>query len=299
MISIVGLFAIFMMAGPFLIMSNKFILSSVGFHFPLSLSLITLLFTWFACWAYVKISGNKWKHQQTLNYDFYVYNVLPIGALSACTIVLGMASYLYLTVSFIQMLKAFTPVMTMIGLVMFRLDSPSQNAMLCVLMISFGTAVAGYGELNFSIVGVLCMLSAQVAEAMKLVYTQVVLTKGKLGVFETVYYVTPASAACVFLCAFVMEFPKMTYEDVMLIYDNKFIFLNSCILAILTQTINTVVIQYSSALVLKLTATARNALLILFNAMVLGEIVSFGQIFGYIISIFGFGMYNYVKSNKL
>mmetsp|Transcript_25874 Transcript_25874/g.73303 ORF Transcript_25874/g.73303 Transcript_25874/m.73303 type:complete len:212 (+) Transcript_25874:557-1192(+) len=206
-----------------------------------------------------------------------------------------MASYLYITVAFVQMLKAFTPVMTMTGLVLFGLERPSTRVVMCVLVICFGTAVAGFGELNFSLIGLCCMLLAQVFEALKLIFTQVVLQNFKFDLVETLYYITPTSALFVFAFAAVREFPYMTTDDIDVLLANTYAFFLSCVFAILTNVINTFVIQFSSALVLKLVATARNALLVLFNAVVMGEIVAPLQFFGYSLSLLGFCGYNYFK----
>mmetsp|Transcript_23943 Transcript_23943/g.44447 ORF Transcript_23943/g.44447 Transcript_23943/m.44447 type:complete len:374 (+) Transcript_23943:46-1167(+) len=289
------LFTVFMTSGPFLIMSNKYVLKDLGFAFPLTLTLITLIFCSFVCWVFVWTTGYELKHTESMTRSFYLKKICPIGALSAGTIVLGMASYLFLTVAFVQMLKAFTPVMTLGGLVLFRLEKPSQKVVLCVLLICLGTAIAGFGELNFSLVGISCMCLAQMFEALKLIFTQQVLQNLKFGVVESLYYITPSSAGFVFLAAALLEFPRMTHANVQEIYDNLHVFSLSCTFAVLTNVINTFVIQFSNALVLKLLATARNALLVIFNAVVMAEHVTPLQFFGYTVSLVGFSFYNYVK----
>ena len=51
--------------------------------------------------------------------------MLPVGLFMALTLWTGNEVYLYLTVAFIQMLKAFTPVITMLALFIARLEDPS------------------------------------------------------------------------------------------------------------------------------------------------------------------------------
>lgn len=53
---------------------------------------------------------------------FYVTRMLPVGFCMALTLVCGNTVYMYLTVAFIQMLKAFTPVITMLGLFLAALE---------------------------------------------------------------------------------------------------------------------------------------------------------------------------------
>ncbi len=282
----------FSLSGPLLIMSNKHVLSDVGFAFPLSLSFLTLTFSWAVCWVAIRVGLVDFKHKDMVDRKFYVTNIMPIGALSAGTIVLGMASYLFLTVSFVQMLKAFTPVMTLAFMTSFGLTRPTREIIGCVMVICLGTAFAGLGELNFSLLGMGCMLSAQMCEALKLVFTQLMLKNFKFNVVETLYYVTPISAAWVLLFVIIVElrhFDSTTWD---MFINNKGAFLFSSVMAISTNAINAVVIQHTNALMLKLVATARNGVLVLFNAAVMGEVVTGIQFCGYSVSLVGFLFYN-------
>jgi len=282
----------FSLSGPLLIMSNKHVLSDVGFAFPLSLSFLTLTFSWAVCWVAIRLGVVDFKHKDMVDRKFYVTNILPIGALSAGTIVLGMASYLFLTVSFVQMLKAFTPVMTLAFMTSFGLTRPTRQIIGCVTIICLGTAFAGLGELNFSLLGMGCMLTAQMCEALKLVFTQLMLKNFKFNVVETLYYVTPISAAWVLLFAIIVEFRHFDKTTWDMFITNKGAFLFSSVMAISTNAINAVVIQHTNALMLKLVATARNGVLVLFNAAVMGEVVTGIQFCGYSVSLVGFLFYN-------
>jgi drug/metabolite transporter (DMT)-like permease len=234
-------------------------------------------------------------HADLITPAFYIKNVLPIGALSAGTIVFGMSSYLYLTVSFVQMVKAFTPVMTMVLVALFGLGYPSKRVVGCVVVICCGTAIAGAGEINFNAWGVCMMLFAQMCEALKLVYTQKILQNFRFDVIEALYYVTPVSAMCVLVASLWLEVPYMTEETFSIFQENSGAFLLAGIFAFTTNLVNAFVIQISSALTLKLVATARNAVLVLFNAFVMMEVVTGTQFVGYSISISAFVAYNYIK----
>jgi len=54
--------------------------------------------------------------------------------------------------------QAFTPIATMVALFVAGLEFPGKRLILAVLLIAVGTAIASYGEVNLSVVGVLCML---------------------------------------------------------------------------------------------------------------------------------------------
>ena len=67
------------------------------------------------------------------------------------------AGYMYLTVSFVQMLKAFTPCVV-VAMLYVPGYSPSQKVSLSVLGMSIGTVVASLGEANFNLLGFLIVL---------------------------------------------------------------------------------------------------------------------------------------------
>ena len=114
--------------------------------------------------------------------DFYVRNLIPIGAALATTLAAGNAVYLYLPVGYIQMLKAFTPVVTLSMLWLTGVETPTTSVLLAVLAICAGTAIASVGEGQLNALGLVLMLTAEVAEAVRLVLTQKLLNNLRFGV---------------------------------------------------------------------------------------------------------------------
>jgi len=289
---------LFMTLGPSLILINKHILRDLGFSYPITHTFYTTSFCSTAVWIYVKVLGIQLQHAPVVTLKFYVRNVLLIGFFQGATIVLGMTSYLYLTVSFVQMLKASTPVMIVIFLRLFKIEDPSVKILMSVLIISTGVIMSGYGEINFSIVGVLTMISGQVAEALRLVFTQKLLKNLRFTVLEGLCYVTPAASFWVLLAALVIEGPRMGVETLATVSENIYVFLTAGVLAVGVNTINSVVIKFTSSLMMKLLATARNASLVIFNVVFMSEVVTAVQFTGYSMSLGGFMLYNYYRQRK-
>eukprot|EP00466_Bigelowiella_natans_P012628 jgi/Bigna1/34532/e_gw1.6.216.1 len=288
----------FLMLGPSLIMVNKYILHDIGFKYPITHTCFTTLFCSVGIWISVHVFGIKLSHAPIVTWRFYIRNIMPIGFFQGATIVLGMTSYLYLTVSFVQMLKASTPVMIVVFLRLFQIEFPTSEILVSVLIISTGVVMSSYGEINFSIIGVLIMLCGQVAEALRLVFTQKLLKNLKFTVVESLCFITPAASMWVFIIALVVEFPRMDADTLKLVRDNAHWFIIAGFLALGVNIINSVVIKFTGSLMMKLLATARNASLVLFNVIFMGEAVMAVQFCGYTISLGGFLLYNYFRLKK-
>lgn len=90
----------------------------------------------------------------------FVRSILPIGLLFSGSLILSNTTYLYLSVAYIQMLKAFTPVAILLISWTFRIQDPNKRLAMIVVMISCGVALASRGELHFNIIGFLTQTAA-------------------------------------------------------------------------------------------------------------------------------------------
>ena len=72
-------------------------------------------------------------------------------------------------------MQAFTPIVTMVALFIAGLDVPNKRLISSVVLIGLGTAIASYGEIKLSILGVVFMLLSESFEATRLVMTQILL----------------------------------------------------------------------------------------------------------------------------
>lgn len=148
----------------------------------MAVSGLGLLFATAASQLLVLCGCVRREHTELITLSFCLRNLLPIGAALASTLAAGNAVYLYLPVGFIQMLKAFTPAVTLTMLWLSGIEVPSTRVVVSVLFICLGTAIASVGEGSFNLIGLSLMLVAEVAEAVRLVLTQKLLNNLKFGV---------------------------------------------------------------------------------------------------------------------
>jgi len=150
------------------------------------------------------------------------------GALFACTLWFGNAAYTYLSVSFIQMLKALMPAAVYTCSVAWVRPQAAPLATdaaqgiekrdfetICVMVvISLGVAIASYGELAFVLTGVLLQLASVCSESNRIVLIQILLqSKGvKLNPITSMYYILPCCFAFLLIPWFLLEFPALVMD---------------------------------------------------------------------------------------
>ena len=169
-----------------------------------------------------------------------------------------------------------------------------------VIMISLGTCIASAGEIEFNTIGVLLYLIAAVAEGVKLVLSQKLLSNMKFNAFEALYYFAPATTAIMLSCSLLLEGPRLITSGKFLILGQHYqSFALAGILGFCVNIATFFVIGRTNAVMIKVMSTARNAGLVLYSVMVHGEIVTVQQGSGYLWALAFFGLYNYFKMNKL
>ena len=89
--------------------------------------------------------------------------------------------------------QAFCPVITMLLLFLFKLESPSVRLIAAVSAITTGVCLASYGELHLSLFGLAAMLTSVVSESVRLVLTQHLLVGRSFHALEGLCYICSAS----------------------------------------------------------------------------------------------------------
>lgn len=235
--------------------------------------------------------------RQNATRDFILGRILPIGLVSSTTIVLGNIVYLHLSVAFIQILKALTPVYILLTMFAFRLDSPSVRLVGSVSVISLGTSVASTGEVNFSLLGFVLQSFADMTEGLKLVLQDVLLKKEKMSPMESLYFVAPASAVCQACYILVMEADGLRPETTGRLLRNHWpVVAVVSIGGFFVNILGFFVMQRTNALFLKLLSILRsNGLVVVSFVFIPGNQVTPLEWFGYALSMVGFLCYVMLK----
>lgn len=84
--------------------------------------------------------------------------IVPLAMLFAYGLVAGNLSYQYISLSYIQMIKAVTPVPLLLLTFITGREKPSVAQLFIVVVVSFGVLLSSIGELRFSLIGFLLMV---------------------------------------------------------------------------------------------------------------------------------------------
>ncbi len=102
----------------------------------------------------------------------YLRAIVPIGLFFSLSLICGNLTYLYLSVAFIQMLKATTPVAVLLASWSLGVSQPNFKVLFNVSFIVIGIIIASFGEIRFVLAGFIFQAGGIIFEAIRLVMVQ-------------------------------------------------------------------------------------------------------------------------------
>ena len=328
--------SLFMIAGPFLIMTNKAIITELEFKYPVivtSFGIIasSIIVHVFHRLGYIQIRSEI---KKLVTARFLITHIFIISFLQSLTMYFGNKAYIYLSVSLIQMLKAFTPVITMCFLFITQQSQPTLQLIIAILLLSFGTAITSTGVTkdDANTFGFILAAGAQFTEALKLTLQQKLLQgfkiksigsrtsiqsdksavilkslsndqveyekKIKFTTFEGLYYYAPMTfvSICIIVVPLEMgDFMDNYQTNLSIITSYFWVFLIAGLLGFFVNVASFMVTKVTSGLYLKALNAFRNVCLVIACVVVFGDVVTMQQSMGYVVTMIGFGYYNYIK----
>ncbi|KAK8698593.1 hypothetical protein V6N13_114705 [Hibiscus sabdariffa] len=281
------------------IVYNKYILDKKMYNWPFPISLTIIHMSFCSTLAFLLIKVFRFVEPVSMSRDLYLSSVVPIGALYSLSLWLSNSAYIYLSVSFIQMLKALMPVAVYSIGVLFKKEAFKTDTMANMLSISLGVAIAAYGEARFDTWGVILQLGAVAFEATRLVMIQILLTsKGiSLNPITSLYYVAPCCLVFLLVPWIYVEFPVLKelssfHFDFLIFGTNSF-----CAFALNLSVF--LLVGKTSALTMNVAGVVKDWLLIAFSWSVIKDTVTPINLFGYGLAFLGVAYYNHSKLQAL
>lgn len=280
-----------------IILLNNWIMNYDGFPFPITISATGPLFSWLVA-AVLVLTGHT-KLQRKMTFKMWLQYVFPIGFFTAVTYATGNALYLFLSVSFIQMMKSLSPIVVFFLLAFFRLDVVTYPKLAGVFLMSFGMVVACYTEPSFSVKGLVLMFVGEAAEAMRMVFFQRLLGAQQLGLIEGLFYTCPANFF--FLCIGIVIFEEqrlMEEQYYTRVLEKPLLYFAVSSLGFFVILTTLGVIQLCGSLTFKAAGQVRNLGIIFIGIAMFGDRVTLKQSIGYAINVLGFAVYQFFKTKE-
>ncbi|XP_004251563.1 probable sugar phosphate/phosphate translocator At4g32390 [Solanum lycopersicum] len=281
------------------IVYNKYILDRKLYNWPYPISLTIIHMAFCSSLAYLLVRVFKLVEPVTMTMDLYCKSVVPIGLLYAFSLWLSNSAYIYLSVSFIQMLKALMPVAVYSIGVLFKKDTFKSDTMGNMVSISIGVAIAAYGEAKFDTWGVMLQLGAVAFEATRLVMIQILLTsKGiTFNPITSLYYVAPCCLVFLFIPWIFVEYPLL--KDTSSFHFDWVIFGTNSFCAFALNLAVFLLVGKTSALTMNVAGVVKDWLLIAFSWSVIKDTVTPVNLVGYGLAFLGVAYYNHAKLQAL
>ena len=97
---------LYMFTGTLLILLNKHALTAVDFPYPITLCLSGCVSSSLVACVAVWTGASKLQHKESMSRSVYMRCVMPLSFATGAAMVTGNVVYLYLSVSFIQVLRS-------------------------------------------------------------------------------------------------------------------------------------------------------------------------------------------------
>ncbi|KKY14219.1 hypothetical protein UCRPC4_g06823 [Phaeomoniella chlamydospora] len=274
------------------ILFNKWILDTAGFRFPIFLTswhmAFATLMTQILARTTTALDGRK---TVKITGRVYLRAIVPIGFFFSLSLICGNKAYLYLSVAFIQMLKATMPVAVLITTWTLGVAPFNAKTLFNVSFIVIGVIIASFGEIRFVLTGFLWQVGGIAFEAVRLTMVQALLSSAefKMDPLVSLYYFAPVCAIMNGLTALVVEVPAMTMNDIYSV--GLFVLVANAMVAFLLNVSVVFLIGKTSSLVLTLCGVLKDILLVAASMLIWGTPVSGTQFFGYSIALSGLVYY--------
>ncbi|PNY08601.1 putative sugar phosphate/phosphate translocator [Trifolium pratense] len=308
------------------ILYNKWVLSTLYFNFPFPITLTMIHMAFSGGVAFFLIRVLKVVAPIKMTFHIYITCVVPISAFFAASLWFGNTAYLYISVAFIQMLKALMPVATFLVAVTLGTEKLRCDVFWNMVLVSVGVVISSYGEIHFNVLGTVYQVSGIAAEALRLVLTQVLLqNKGlTLNPITSLYYIAPCRQAygqnaagydvgvelrgtflgyiCIenvnnfvflFIPWYILEKPEMEAPHMEF---NFWIFFSNALCALALNFSTFLVIGRTGAVTIRVAGVLKDWLLISLSTVLFPESKITGlNVIGYAIALSGVVCYNYLK----
>eukprot|EP00600_Ochromonadales_sp_CCMP1393_P004573 CAMPEP_0174969650 /NCGR_PEP_ID=MMETSP0004_2-20121128/8896_1 /TAXON_ID=420556 /ORGANISM="Ochromonas sp., Strain CCMP1393" /LENGTH=421 /DNA_ID=CAMNT_0016219195 /DNA_START=1 /DNA_END=1266 /DNA_ORIENTATION=- len=281
-----------------MILYNKMLLTTWGFRFPFFLT----------CWHNIASTILTQILSRTTNIltgvsegkvgrKDYLTKIVPTAFFFAGGLVLGNKAYQYISLGYIQMIKAFTPVPLLLMSFMIGRESVSIVQLGIVLVVSSGVLLSSVGELNFSLIGFVIQIFAVLSDCTRMLLMESLVKDLGLDSLSLLYYQAPTAALFIGFGFAVFEAPSFHMD--ILTPNMLILLLFNGLLAFSLNVAVIYLISGTSAVVIAVVGPLKDILIVMISVGLFHAPVTITQLVGFSISLFGLYLFRSFKNDPV
>ncbi|RDL29993.1 Multidrug resistance efflux transporter EmrE [Venustampulla echinocandica] len=238
---------------------------------------------------------------------FYFTRIGPCGVATGLDIGLGNTSLKFITLTFYTMCKSSSLAFVLIFAFLFRLEIPSWRLVGIIATMTIGVVMMVAGEVDFSALGFILVISAAFFSGFRWGLTQILLLRNPAtsNPFSSIFFLAPVMFVSLLILAIPVEgFPALL-EGLKLLIATKGQILGPCLLlfpgiiAFCMTASEFALLQRTSVVTLSIAGIFKEVVTISAAAIVFGDTLTPINISGLFVTIGAIAAYNYIKITKM
>ncbi|KAI8642827.1 Rrp15p-domain-containing protein [Parasitella parasitica] len=201
------------------------------------------------------------------------------------------------------MCKSSTLAFVLIFAFIFKLEKPSWNLILIIVIITTGVVLMVSDETDFNLVGFVQVMAASVFGGLRWSLTEVLLRKESIGLtnpFASIFFLAPSQAIILLIISAGVEgyftiFHSAFFSTFGVGLHTMGIILAGGSLAFCMIMSEFFLIKRTSVVTLSVCGIFKEVATIFISSLVFGDILTIVNIIGLCITLFGIGLYNWLK----
>ncbi|CAG8960556.1 hypothetical protein HYFRA_00013379 [Hymenoscyphus fraxineus] len=238
---------------------------------------------------------------------FYFTRIGPCGMATGLDIGLGNTSLKWITLTFYTMCKSSSLAFVLLFAFLFRLETPSWRLVAIIATMTAGVVMMVAGEVDFSAIGFILVISAAFFSGFRWGLTQILLLRNPAtsNPFSSIFFLAPVMFVSLFVLAIPVEgFPAL-FEGLHLLMEAKGFILGPLLLlfpgviAFCMTASEFALLQRTSVVTLSIAGIFKEVVTISAAGIVFGDTLTPINISGLFVTIGAIAAYNYIKIRKM
>jgi len=277
-----------------LIRFNKWMMHADHFPHSLALSAFHMLVTTVMCSTTYMIAPSMFVSMTTAteNRADILKWFIPIGACFAMMLFGSNQAYAYCSVAFLQFMKEGNVIVVFLISCAIGLQHLTRMRLLVIVWVIVGSSMAVSGELAFSMTGFMYQATSQVAECLRMVMGEIVLSGRKLDPLTYTFFLAPVCLV-VLLCANALQWNPSIISD--FVHWWPLLIINALVAFVLNLLV-AAVIKECSAVGFVLAGLTKDIAIVVASCIAFGEQVTPQQVMAFTLTLASVGFWSYMKA---